>query len=90
MRVAILIGFAGVLANQVEGTLQWLILLAAAATAVGVLHVKVMVPAVRFTGKVARGVDILLELPQRHGDIERRLSDIEQTIGGRNGHRARH
>lgn len=75
--------FAGIVWGNAQGVLEWIILIAAAITALGVMHVKVVAPLLRFSRRAAQGVDILLDLPERHGALELRLSRVETQLNER-------
>lgn len=80
IRGVLAVWFGSFVFGQADGVLEWIILLAAAATALGVLHVKVMKPAVLFVMRLGRGVDILLDMPRWHDTVSHRLDALERHL----------
>jgi hypothetical protein len=80
-----------IIVNQTSGYLEWIVLAAAAITALGVLRRKVLKPALEFIGRVDRTLDDLRGLPQVHVRLDElgaeqlkqagRLESIENSLG---------
>lgn len=84
MGTSIISGAAGavvaVVVGDIEGILQWIILVAAAVASLAVLNTKIIRPVVQMGRRVNRGVDLLLEMPSMADAIYVKLEEHDARL----------
>lgn len=77
-----LIGGAAQIATASNGVLGTIILFGAVIGALAMIWAKAVRPAIRFGGKFAQAVDVLLEMPKWRDSVEKRLDALEGETTG--------
>jgi hypothetical protein len=69
-----------VIVNQVDGVLEWIVLIGAAAGALSIINTKLVQPILKLGRRANAGIDLLLEMPAEFASVKSTLETHDQRL----------